>query len=273
MNCSPQPPESRSLHEVTNAADYFSRVSDVVREIDSTRDPVRAVELLHKATLRMGAEVSIFASFMRDDASCESYRLLLACDPQWCIQYEQEAWYANDPWLNYAFHHSEPIRGSEIPVETEAQRSIVQLAERFGFRSTVIVPTPSGGGLSRLGVLCLGSSTKGYFESEGYVALKVVARSVAMELHEWWLARLRDDLLATTGVTDADLVLLVHERQGHSTKEIARQLATSAGSINSRFQRLNAKLGVPNRKAAACLAAEYGLIESKLQNQRRSVGN
>ena len=34
----------------------------------------------------------------------------------------------------------------------------------------------------------------------------------------------------------------------------------SPTAVNSRFQRLNAKLGVPNRKAAAQLAAEYGLI-------------
>lgn len=260
MNGSPHPLESRSLQEVTSAVDYFGRVSDVVGEIESARDPVRAVELLQEATLRMGAEVSVFASFMRGHVSCESHRLLLACDPQWCIEYEQEASYANDPWLNYALDHTEPIRGSEIHVATQAQHAIVQLAERFGFRSTVIVPAPSSGGLSRLGVLCLGSSRPGYFEDEGYVAFRVVARSVAMELHEWWLGRLRDEWLATTGIAGADLVLLAHERQGRSTKEIARQLATSAGSINSRFQRLNAKLGVANRKAAARLAAEYGLI-------------
>jgi hypothetical protein len=30
--------------------------------------------------------------------------------------------------------------------------------------------------------------------------------------------------------------------------------------VNSRFQRMTEKLGVPNRKTAAKLAAEYGLI-------------
>lgn len=260
MPSSALPDKPRSLQEVTAAADYFGRVSEVVRELQATRDSVNAVELLQEATLRMGAEVSVFASFIRDDASGESYRLLLACDPRWCIEYEQQAWYANDPWLAYARHHTEPIRGSEIAVATDAQRAIVELAHRFGFRSTVIVPTPSSAGLSRLGVLCLGSSLPGYFEADGFVALKVVARSVAMELREWWLARLKDELVASAGITPADLMLLAHEHHGHSTKEIARQLATSAGSIDSRFQRLNARLGVPSRKAAARLAAEYGLI-------------
>jgi DNA-binding CsgD family transcriptional regulator len=34
----------------------------------------------------------------------------------------------------------------------------------------------------------------------------------------------------------------------------------SNSSIESHFQRVNVKLGVANRKAAARLAAEYGLI-------------
>lgn len=254
------PDKPRSLQDVTGAADYFGRVSEVVREFETAREPVRAVELLEEATRRMGAGVSLFVSLIRGDDSCDSYRVLLACDPEWCIEYEQAAGYANDPWLIYALHHTEPIRASEIDMATPGQRAIVQLAERFGFRSAVIVPAPSSGGLSRLGVLCLGSSIPGYFEAEGYVAFKVVARSVAMELHEWWLARLKDELIVTTRITNADLLLLTHERMGHTTKTIARKLGTSADSIDSRFQRINAKLGVPNRKAAAHLAAEYGLI-------------
>lgn len=261
MPSSPQPHSHRSLHQVTHAVDYFDRVNEVVQRIETAHDRLHAVELLQEATLRMGAEVSIFASFVRDENdACASYRLLLACDPRWCIEYEEAACYANDPWLHHALHHTEPIRGGEIPLVTEAQRSVVQLAERFGFRSTVIVPTPSSGRLSRLGVLCLGSSIPDYFNAEGYLALKVVARSVAMEIHEWWLARLKDELVATSGITAEDLVLLAHERQGRGTKEIARQLATSPCSINSRFQRINAKLDVPNRRAAARLAAEYRLI-------------
>ena len=249
-----------SLLDLTSAPDYFGRVSEVVAVISNARDRTRAVELLEEATLRMGAEVAVFASFIRDADSCASYRLLLACDPQWCIEYEQLAWYADDPWLDYARHHTEPIRGSEMVITTDAQRSIVDLAKRFGFESTVIVPTPSSNGLSRLGALWLGSSVPGYFEGEGYIALKVVARSVAMELHEWWLARLRDELIESTGINQTDLAMLARDRLGHNTKEIARDLGSNVRAINSRFQRLCLKLGVSSRKAAAQLAAEYGLI-------------
>ena len=269
MLSSPPPPESRSLQDVTGAVDYFVRVSEIVREIGVADDTLRAVELLEKATLRMGAEVAVFASFIRDDESCQSYRLLLACDPQWCMEYEQLAGFADDPWLNYARHHSEPVRASEVEVGSPIQQSVVQLAQRFGFRSAVIVPAPSSGGLSRLGVLCLGSSIAGYFEADGYVAFKVVARSVAMEFHEWWLARLKDDFVASSRLTAVDLALLAHEREGHSTKVIARVLGATTGAIDTRFQRINAKLGVPNRKAAARLAAEYGLIPTTKKSPPR----
>jgi len=250
----------RSLSDVTRADGYFGRVSDVVRQLDAVHDPMRAVELLRKTTLCMGAERSIFASFIRDDASCESFRLLLACDPEWLIDYEQHRWHEDDPWLAYARVHCEPVRGSEIPTHTSAQRAIVELAERFGFRSTVIVPTPSSGGLSRAGVLCLGSATPSYFEGDGYLEFKLVARGVATEFHDWWIARMKDELIASAGVTADDIALLAHERRGHSTKVIARDLHASITSINSRFQRLNLKLRVPNRRAAARKAAEYGLI-------------
>ena len=249
-----------SLLNFTSAPDYFARVSEVVALISTARDRTSAVELLEEATLRMGAEVAVFASFIRDADSCASYRLLLACDPQWCIEYEQLAWYADDPWLAYARHHTEPIRGSEMVIATDAQWSIVDLAKRFGFESTVIVPTPSSSGLSRLGALWLGSSVPGYFEAEGYIALKVVARSVAMELHEWWLARLRDELIERTGINEMDRAMLERERLGQNTKEIARELGSNVRAINSRYQRLCLKLGVTSRKAAVQLAAEYGLI-------------
>ena len=81
-----------------------------------------------------------------------------------------------------------------------------------------------------------------------------------MELHEWWLARIRRELIVKARVTPADLMLLRYEHEGQSSKRIAAALDVSTSSVNSRFQRMIAKLGVPNRKMAARLAAECGLI-------------
>ena len=136
----------------------------------------------------------------------------------------------------------------------------MELAAQFGFRSALIVPAPSTGGLTRIGVLCLGSSATGFFNDDGYLPLKMLARNLAMELHAWWVVRIKQELIDSAALRDEDLALLLHERMGHSTAFIANALNMSPGAVNARFQRMNARLGVPNRKAAAQLATEYGLI-------------
>jgi DNA-binding CsgD family transcriptional regulator len=260
VTCSTMLADPASLLAATLRLDYMARSTAVNRDMQSAREQTRAVEILWEATLRMGAEASVFASFIREGETCRSHRLLLACDPTRFAEYECAHRCEFDPWITYATKYSEPVRNSEVSVLGDAARTAVELTQRFGFRSAVIVPVPSSGGLSRTGVLCLGSSKPGYFDDDGYVTLKVVARGVAMELHEWWMQRLREEMVATSGVTPTDLALLTHEMLGHTTKTIARHLGVSISSVDSRFQRLNIKLGTASRKAAAHLAAEYGLI-------------
>jgi DNA-binding CsgD family transcriptional regulator len=79
-------------------------------------------------------------------------------------------------------------------------------------------------------------------------------------LHEWWIAKLRRELIDDAEVTEGELKLLQWEWQGLNSKQIGNLLGMGPAGVDSRFQRLNLKLGVPNRRAAAKLAAEYGLI-------------
>jgi len=250
----------KPLAELAREPAYADNVLATIRLLAQATDEAQAVGVLAAACKQMGLDAAAFVSFVRDDPSHESFRFLLACDPVWCLEYERRAWYTDDPWLQYSLHHTEPARGEDIQPATAQQRDVARLAERFGFRSALIVPAPSSGALTRIGVLCLGSSTSAFFSDDGYLALKVLARSLAMELHEWWIARIKNELVASARLTEEDLLLLMHERLGHSTKLMAAKLHMSPNSINSRFQRMNAKLGVPNRKSAAQLAAEYGMI-------------
>jgi DNA-binding CsgD family transcriptional regulator len=57
-----------------------------------------------------------------------------------------------------------------------------------------------------------------------------------------------------------DLKLLALERQGLTTKQIARLVDTSIPAVDSRFQRVNAKMGTANRRHAALRAAIHGLL-------------
>jgi DNA-binding CsgD family transcriptional regulator len=249
-----------SLAELTAAPGYTERVTSAIARVPAAADEAQAVQALQAAATELGADAAVFGSFVRDDDAHDSYRFLLACDPVWCAEYERRAWYASDPWLAYALTNAEPVRGHEIPLRSALERDLVELASRYGFRSAVIVPAPASGKVTRLGVLCLGSAHKGFFDDDGYVALRILARALAMELHAWWIERIRREIVDAARLTAEDLQLLAHERAGHCTKVIATRLATSENAVNSRFQRMNARLGVPNRRAAAQLAAEYGLI-------------
>lgn len=251
----------KSLEQLVSAPEYFSKVIAVVAQLQTAKHQAAALDLLFEATRLIGADASVFASFVRDDETHESYRFMLACDPGWCLEYEKHAKFADDPWLVYACNHSEPIRGNEIQTYTRQQQEALKLAENFGFRSSLIIPSPSSGGISRLGVLCLGSNQPRFFDSSAYVPFKLLARSVAMEFHEWWVRVIRAELISDTDLTNEDLELLQLERQGQGTKDIARTLSASTRAVDSRFYRINAKLGTPSRKAAARIAAEYGLIE------------
>jgi DNA-binding CsgD family transcriptional regulator len=249
-----------SLAELAAQPSYSSRVMAVVSGLADSSDEVQALRGLAAASDRMGTDAAAFVSFSKDDASHESFRFLLACDPVWCLEYERRAWYTNDPWLQYCLTHSEPVRGQDIAPGSAQQRAVVELAEQFGFRSALIVPAPTIGGLPRIGVLCLGSSASGFFDDEGYPSLKALARNLSMELHSWWIARIKQEMIESAQLSDQDLALLLHEHLGHSTEFIAHALDISPSAVDSIFRHINARLGVANRSAAARLAVEHELI-------------
>jgi DNA-binding NarL/FixJ family response regulator len=239
---------------------YLSRVASIAVQIPASDDQQAAHALFREGVTALGASCAVFVSFVRDDQRMAACRFMLACDPAWGRVYVQDGHFAHDPWLAYAAHHSEPILASKLTLRSDEHRRVVALAARAGFASALLVPAHSAPGHSRISVLCLGSPIPGYFEGEGLAQLRVSARMLAMELHEWWLSRIRRDLIVKARITPKDLVLLQHHNQGHNSKKIANELKVSSISVNSRFQRMNAKLGVGNRRLAVELAIECGLL-------------
>ena len=253
-------PPQRRLKDLADAPDFAANALRCVQLVSSVREPEAMVDVLHEAAASLGAEQAAFVSFVRDDDSAESFRFILACDPVWCMAYQEQAWYVNDPWLLYAQANTEPTCASAIDYRTKSQREARDLAAQFGVVSAYVVPAPATAGLSRLGVLILGSSQQGYFEAGASVTLKVLAQGLAMELHRWWVKHVRREIIEGNRLTPEDLQLLEYERRDLGTKEIAELMGTSWNAINSKFQRLNLKFNAPNRKATARMAVEYGLI-------------
>jgi DNA-binding NarL/FixJ family response regulator len=258
---------SQLIHESTwsalqerGATDAPTRAVRLIERIASAADDAAVLDLLHEAATELGADQAVFVSFIRDDDSRESFRFLVAADPAWCLAYQERAWFTNDAWLLHAATTSEPATDAAITYRTKEQREARALAAQFGVTSAYIVPAPASGGLSRLGVLMLGSAQPHFFDGPRAGFIKVLARSLAMELHDWWVRQVRSELIAETRITDTDLQLLQRERQGKLTKEIAHEMGLSEASVNNRFQRLNVKFNAPSRRVAARMAAEYGLI-------------
>ncbi len=256
----PANPEAPALVQIVATTDYTERIAAVAERIAEARDQATVHALLTDGVHALGAEHAVFVSFIRNNADLSACRFMLVCEPGWCQRYLEAGCFAHDPWLAYAAHHSEPIPASAVPVlDAEGQR-VIALAQRNGFASAALVPAHSGAGHSRISLLCLGSTQPGFFDGEGFGRFRLGARLIAAEMHDWWLARIRRELIVKARITQADLELLRHEQQGHSSKRIAAELRVSKSSINSRFQRMNMKLGVPNRRLAARLAVECGLL-------------
>lgn len=248
------------MAQIVAAAGYTERITAVAERIVEAKDQATVHALLTEGVRALGADNAVFVSFIRDNADLSACRFMLVCEPDWCQRYLEAGCFAHDPWLAYAAHHSAPISASSLPVlDAEGQR-VIALAQRNGFVSAALVPAHSGAGHSRISLLCLGSTRPGFFEGEGFGRFRLGGRLIAAELHDWWLARIRRELIVKARITQADLELLRHEHQGHSSKRIAAELHVSKSSINSRFQRMNMKLGVPNRRLAARLAVECGLL-------------
>ena len=254
------PSEPEALAARISAPEYLDRIGDIAERICCASGHAAIQSLLSVGVSALGAESAFFVSYVRDSVSVSSCRFMLACDPAWRREYLDAGSISGDPWLDYASLHSEPLVASTLQVVGSRQKLIVDLAARNGFASAVLVPVHSGSSRTRVSLLCLGSSIAGEFERIPFGRFKLGARVLACELHEWWLARLRIELMTRARITAGDLELLRHQCLGHSSKRIAIELQVSLTSINSRFQRMNDRLGVSNRRMAARLAAECGLI-------------
>lgn len=251
-----------SLEEHLAAAPCTVAVLKAIQAVEAASNYATTLAALEEARDAVGADQAAFVSFIRDDVSRASFRFLAACSPAWCTEYQQAGnlWFTSDAWLIYAMGNSEPIAASRIPLRTKSQRDAAALAERHGVASAYIVPAPASAGLSRLGVLCLTSSNKGFFDASSTSLIKPLVRGLAMELHEWWVRTVRAEIIEDRALSEEDLEVLRLGARQMSTKEIARALSLSTASVDSRFQRINAKLDTPSRKAASRYAGEYGLI-------------
>lgn len=251
--------DTAALACVDSATDTLDQINEIVDRIADARGESTLQSLLHDGAMLLGAEHAFFVSFTKSRGHQSARRFMLACDPAWCRDYVESGLATHDPWLAYAANHSQPIVASSLKICDQNRQRAVDLAARHGFVSAVLAPAHTGPRHSSVSLLCLGSATPGHFEASRAVRLRCGARTLACEIHGWWLRRAQEELVATSHITDAELDLLRRQCLGQTSKRIAAELRVTKSSINSRFQRLNSKLGVPNRRTAARLLSECGV--------------
>lgn len=232
---------------------------ELLPQLRRVRNAEAAVAVFTDLLRAMGAESGVFVSAVTDDAVRTSIRSLLACDPQWSIEYSRQGWHNRDPWIRHAIESDMPIHSSELLVHPW-EEGFVQTSSSFGFRSALVVPAPSCFGAARVGVLVLGCSSPDRFEDASFPLTRILARALAMELHDWVLASARDDLLEKSKITQDQIDLLRHEAAGLSSKMIAAELGITPKAVDRRFERLCMKLDAPDRQTAVRIARLYDLL-------------
>ena len=235
------------------------RISDLIESIAGQRREADVVVVFKQCMRALGADAGVFATFISADNS-DSFNFYVDCTEVWCSEYQNRRSNIQDPCIAYAATRTEPVKLSQIPVLTHAQRDLVDSAQVNGFASGAVFPAPSAGSVSRIGVLTIGSRDPAHFEGDEFQRVRSMGRLLAMELNEWWIRHIRERLLVEARLSTEDLDLLRYEAQGLKSKAIAKELGTTPTSIDSRFQRINAKLRVPTRSEAARVVAENGLL-------------
>jgi hypothetical protein len=152
-----------------------ARVLQILPLIPDARSAGEVISLFREAVVGLGADAGVFLSCLRDDATRTSFRSLWACDPSWAADYAYHRRYEHDPWLRYASCDAEPTRSNYLVCSSTEEIAFIRAAAEHGFASALIAPAPSSVGLSRVGVLCLGSADPERFEGEKYPQVRVLA--------------------------------------------------------------------------------------------------
>lgn len=255
------PPLQASVQNCARAAGYEPQALAAIVQIARATDPATLVEELTHATAAIGASVSLYTAAVPDGDRELSCFTVLAGHPAYVHAQNELGPLTKHPWFRFARNHLKSGSDRQVQVSEASDAAAIELAQRFGFRSCFIVPTPTGNDLDRLGMLWLGSHHPNDFEGSEAGIVRTLARALAGELHDWMLHYLHQRFVETARLETTDIRLLALERKGLQTKEIATLTGLSRASVDSRFHRINTRLHCSSRRASALRALAYGLLE------------
>jgi hypothetical protein len=237
-------------------------VSQGIDQIIHAPDESALNQLMRDLVRPLGATSHIFATLLRDDelGNRVNHRFLIGCKPQLCQFYNGRKLYMNDPCIIYAKSSTAPVAMHDLQTTTTSQRRFLEdTFPQWGFRSGLVIPAHSGVS-NRIGVLYVGSEAA---PPEGNATLmkhRVMLRAIAMELLDWWCARIRAEAIEKHQLLDIDLHILTLQKQGFTSTAIAEELHVSSRTIHNKIKRMKEAFQVDSIAAAIKTATIYGLI-------------
>jgi DNA-binding CsgD family transcriptional regulator len=245
------------------ALDDAPRALETITGIQSAATPPELLERLQAATDAIGATGSLYTAAVPENERETLNFSLFARHPAFAQQQQRLGSMLDHPWFRFARSHSMPGTHREVEETRASDATAISLANQYGFRSCLIVPVSSIASVHRFEMLCVGSDDPAFLEGPLAASHRALARALAGELHDWLTRYLSARLLVSARLQDTDIELLRMESQGMGTKEISQRTGMTTASVDSRFQRIIARLECASRKAAAQRAAAYGLLEGR----------
>src|SRR5258708_39332943 len=139
-------PESINSFEFANESiSWISGYENEAAVDDASRQIVRY----------FGLEAFVFGALFRNGER-EHYRYLVGCKPEWCFLYNQNKWYAIDPFIDYALHHTSPVLALDVPLTSPGQQRMMAAAAEHVFRTGWVLPAHIAS-TARVGVIDLGT--------------------------------------------------------------------------------------------------------------------
>jgi DNA-binding CsgD family transcriptional regulator len=223
----------------------------------SDADEASAISALELAAQAGGGNAALFVWVVRDTDEHCWYRSMAALDHEWSGTALRWLHSGRCNWLAHAARSSEPLLVSPYTVDWNEDNNLAS-AEVCRPRAVWLIPAPPARSSDAVGLLILAADDEHRLDMAS--RLLPVYRALALGLADWFQRRGRDELIRRAQLTERDLDLLRHESLGHGSKQIGAALQVEAKTIDCRFQRLNMRLGVANRRDAVRLCKRYGLL-------------
>lgn len=226
--------------------------------VKGCNDELELAEMISAAASLLGASSWVFTMFTRGDEE-HNYHFISNAPPGWVQKYVGQRWYITDQSLQYAQINGEGRQISTLPVETPGQQALRDTARRHGLVDGYIFPAHSAI-QSRVGALQLFVSESAAIEQPIDPTVAMSVRAFVTAVLDRMMKRLRDEVIAASGLTDRDIRLMKMSDKGFPSSTIAELEGSSQRSVDQAFTRLISKFGMHRRKAVIDYARQIGLI-------------